>query len=393
MPNQATLQQGGDERDRAKQRSLRPALPPTNVPGLEPDRFLGAGAYGEVWVARNRNTGRQVAVKFYSHRGGLDWSLLSREVEKLSFLFNNRYVVQLLDVGWDAEPPYYVMEFFEHGSLEDRLRAGPLPVDEAVALLREVATGLVHAHGKGVLHCDLKPANILLDQDQKPRLADFGQSRLTHEQTPSLGTLFYMAPEQADLEAAPDARWDVYALGAVFYTMLTGRPPHSNDEVVAEVERQASLEERLATYREAIRRAGTPKAHRKLAGVDRSLAEIVERCLATNPAKRYPNPQAVLDALRSRATKRARRPLLVLGAVGPALLLAVATSFAWSMHDRVERHSERSRECRALDGNSYLAPVHQPRRGQRDPTSLASAPKGWPPIRIGAALVAAAGQS
>lgn len=355
MPNQATLHQGGDERDRAKERSLRPALPPTNVPGLEPERFLGAGAYGEVWVARNRNTGRQVAVKFYSHRGGLDWSLLSREVEKLSFLFNNRYVVQLLDVGWDADPPYYVMEYFEFGSLEDRLRQGPLPAETAVAMLREIATGLVHAHGKGVLHCDLKPANILLDQDQKPRLADFGQSRLTHEQTPSLGTLFYMAPEQADLDAAPDARWDVYALGAVFYTMLTGRAPHSDDQVVAEIERQTTLEDRLTKYRESIRRAGVPLTHRKLPGVDRPLAEIIERCLETNPSRRYPNPQAVLDALRSRAGKRARRPLLVLGAIGPALLLAVATSFAWSMHHRAERYSEELVVNRALDGNSYLA--------------------------------------
>ena len=65
-----------------------------------------------------------MAIKFYTHRGGLDWSLLSREVEKLAFLSADRYVVQLLEVGWDAEPPYYVMEYMEHGSLEDLLRAG-----------------------------------------------------------------------------------------------------------------------------------------------------------------------------------------------------------------------------------------------------------------------------
>src|SRR5690606_20160783 len=96
---------------------------------------------------------------------------------------------------------------------------GSLPVGEAVEVFREVAVGLSHAHDKGVLHCDLKPANILLDQDLKPRLADFGQSRLSHEQRPALGTLFYMAPEQADLEAVPDASWDVYALGALLFTM------------------------------------------------------------------------------------------------------------------------------------------------------------------------------
>ena len=154
------------------------------MPGYEPRRFLGAGAYGEVWVAIDRNTGRQVAIKFYLHRGGLDWSLLSREVEKLAFLSADRYVVQLLDVGWDATPPYYVMEYVEQGSLEERIKNdGPLPAEQAVTLFRDVCVGLVHAHGKGVLHCDLKPANILLDQDRRPRIADFGQSRLSHEQT------------------------------------------------------------------------------------------------------------------------------------------------------------------------------------------------------------------
>src|SRR5687767_3619564 len=101
------------------------------------------------------------------------------------------------------------MEYLERGSLAELLREGALPVGEAVALFRDVAQGLVHAHGKGILHCDLKPANVLLDQDWKPRLADFGQSRLSHEQSPALGTLFYMAPEQADLSALPDAAWDV----------------------------------------------------------------------------------------------------------------------------------------------------------------------------------------
>lgn len=355
MTDNLTLQQGGDERDQARLRSMRPAQPPTHVPGYEPERFLGAGAFGEVWVARNRNTGRRVAIKFYSHRGGLDWSLLSREVEKLSFLFSNRYVVQLLDVGWDAEPPYYVMEYLDNGSLEDRLRHGTLPLNEALVMFREVATGLVHAHGKGVLHCDLKPANVLLDQEGKPRLADFGQSRLTHEQTPSLGTLFYMAPEQADLEASPDARWDVYALGALMYAMLTGRPPHYSSQNIAHIDRQSSLEERLETYREIIRTSRRPRAHRKVWGVDRPLAEIIERCLATNPDKRYPNVQAVLEALKSRSLKRARRPLLVLGAVGPALLLAVVSSFAWSIYQRTERRSEELVTRRALEGNTFLA--------------------------------------
>jgi eukaryotic-like serine/threonine-protein kinase len=186
-----TQQQTAEEQRKAATRSMEPTRPPLAVPGYELLRLLGTGAYGEVWVAIDQTTGRRVAIKFYVHRGGLDWSLLSREVEKLAFLSADRYVVQLLDVGWEADPPYYVMEFIEHGSLEALLkRQGRLPTSEAVTLFREVAIGMLHAHAKGVLHCDLKPANVLLDQDNKPRIADFGQSRLSHEQTPALGTLF-----------------------------------------------------------------------------------------------------------------------------------------------------------------------------------------------------------
>ncbi len=251
-----TQQQSSDEQLRAQALSLKRVQPPTQVPGYEPRRFLGAGAYGEVWVAMDRTTGRQVAIKFYAHRGGLDWSLLSREVEKLAFLSADRYVVQLLDVGWESEPPYYVMEYIERGSLEDLLRReNRLSPEQAVALFREVAVGLLHAHGKGVLHCDLKPANVLLDQDTKPRLADFGQSRLSHEQTPALGTLFYMAPEQADLKAVPDVRWDVYALGALLYAMLTGGPPYRDSKAVSGLETMADLDARLAHYRQWIERA------------------------------------------------------------------------------------------------------------------------------------------
>src|SRR5580765_2275051 len=111
--------QGDEDRQRSESLSLRPSRPPTQVPGYEPEQFLGKGAFGEVWVAVDLNTRRRVAIKFYAHRGGLDWSLLSREVEKLTFLSADRYVVQLLDVGWDAEPPYYVMEYVEQGSLEE----------------------------------------------------------------------------------------------------------------------------------------------------------------------------------------------------------------------------------------------------------------------------------
>lgn len=351
-----TQQQSTEEQERAQALSLKPSRPPTQVPGYEPRKFLGAGAFGEVWVAVDHNTGREVAIKFYSHKTSLDGSILSREVEKLAFLSADRYVVQLLDVGWDSVPPYYVMEYVERGSLEDLLeREGKLPVRDAVALFREVAVGLLHAHGKGVLHCDLKPANVLLDQDGRPRLADFGQARLSHEQTPALGTLFYMAPEQADLQAVPDVAWDVYALGALLYCMLTGSPPYRSEAAVTEFKSAANLEERLARYRQLILTSPPPTRHRQVRGVDRELGQIVDDCLAVDRRKRFANVQEVVDALNARQRRRTRRPLVLLGFVGPALLLGVMSLFAFSSFGTVMDESDEALRQRALENNSFAA--------------------------------------
>lgn len=355
MDGDPTLSQDQEQKLRARQRSLQAVRPPTQVPGYELEQILGSGAFGEVWCALERNTGRRVAIKFYAHRGGLDWSLLSREVEKLTFLFADRHVVQLIGVGWDADPPYYVMEYLARGSLADRLQKEPLTCAEAISIFRDVAVGLIHAHGKGVLHCDLKPGNVLLDQDNKPRLADFGQSRLSFEQTPALGTLFYMPPEQASLEAVPDVRWDVYALGALLYCMLTGSPPHRDEDAFARLDGMDDFGRRLAEYRRIVRHAPVPTAHRQVRGVDRALADIIERCLAPDPKTRFANVQAVLDALDARDVRRARRPAMLLGTFGPALVLLVVSLFAWTGFNRTLQRSEEELLAQALKTNRFAA--------------------------------------
>jgi hypothetical protein len=342
---------GDGDRAAARDLSLRGVRPPVKVPGYEQERFLGHGAYGEVWVAVNPNSGRKVAIKFYTRRGGTDWAALAREVEKLRYLFSDRYVVQLFEVGWESEPPYYVMEYMENGSLEDLLRAGPIAVHDAVGYFREIAVALVHAHDKGILHCDLKPGNVLLDHDRRPRLADFGQSRLTNEMSPALGTLFYMAPEQADLTAAPDARWDVYALGAVMYRMLTGAPPHYQSAPLSE----GNLEAQLAAYRKLILHAPKPDAHRKVLGVDAELASIIDRCLEPSPSKRYPNPQAVLGALDAWQLRRVRRPLLLLTGCGFGLLFLVMAAIGAYVFWTSVSTAERGVVNRAMEGNQFAA--------------------------------------
>lgn len=355
-PIEFTQTQSPADEARSKDLSLARTKPPTEVPGYQISRFLGAGAYGEVWAGQDRNTGRKVAIKFYAHRRGVDWSLLEREVEKLVFLSADRYVVQLLQVGWHADPPFYVMEYMENGSLEDlQRRHGVFSAVEATEMFREIGIGLVHAHGRGVLHCDLKPANVLIDQDGKPRLADFGQSRLSHEQKPALGTLFYMAPEQADLKAVPDARWDVYALGAIFYCLLIGRPPHRHDKSVSHIETATDLEDRLARYRQIIEESPVPQEHRRIRGVDARLAEIIERCLAPNPENRFANVQEVLDALVNRERARARQKMMAVGLLGPLLVLFIAGVFSWRGYQSAVSDTEVGYGKYAREGNEFAA--------------------------------------
>jgi len=324
-----TEHQTPGEQHAAEELSLRSTSPPATLPGYRLERFIGAGTFGQVWYGRNLNSGRPVAIKFYLHRGGVNWSQLAREVKNLVQLSADRSVVQVLDVGWDAEPPYYVMEFLPSGSLEDLLVSKTrLPVEEAVEMFRKICIGLNHCHGKGILHCDLKPANVLLDEDLDPRLADFGQSRMSNDQSPSLGTLFYMAPEQASLDSVPDAAWDVYALGVILYRMLTGKVPHRHQSLIEKIDTAGTLGKRLEHYRDAILRDATPLEHRQRKGVDRILAMIVDRCLAPDPAHRFANVQQVIVALDRRDETRARKPLMLLGIVGPLLLLAATSIFA-----------------------------------------------------------------
>lgn len=356
VSEEQTQYQTAGAQSTSKQLSMQATTPPAEVPGVRLQRFLGSGAFGQVWVGQDTNTGRSVAVKFYLHRGGVNWSLLSREVKNLVQLSADRHVVQVLEVGWNADPPYYVMEFVSGGSLEDLLKArGRLPVSEAVEIFRKICTGLNHCHSKGVLHCDVKPANVLMAEDHEPRLADFGQSRMSHDQAPALGTLFYMAPEQADLQSTPDASWDVYAAGAILYRMLTGTPPHRGDALISQIDTAGSLPKRLARYREAISNSPRPEGHLQRRGVDRSLGRIINKCLAVDPKDRYANVQQILQDLERREQTRSRRPLMLLGIVGPLLLLMATCIFAARSIERASTSTQEALRKEAFGSNQLAA--------------------------------------
>jgi hypothetical protein len=316
-----TVVQDESARRRSQEQSEQPQTPV--VPGYKVEARLGAGSFGEVWRATDLNTRRKVAIKFFTRATGLDFALLKQEVSKLLEMVNERRVVQLLRVGWDAEPPYYVMEYLPGGSLADRMAARPLAVDDAVSVFRGVAEALSYLHGKAILHCDLKPGNVLLDEGHEVRLADFGQARLATESGPSLGTLFYMAPEQVDEGARPDVRADIYSLGALAYAMLTGSAPYANKTASEQLASSGTTAERLQRYRQLIGDSPPPRQHRRIPAVDRAFADIVDRCLERNPTKRFESVPLVLEALDVRERQRTRRPLVLLGLLGSLAVAAL----------------------------------------------------------------------
>jgi eukaryotic-like serine/threonine-protein kinase len=329
---------------------------PPAIAGYVLHTLMGRGGHGEVWLGENRTTRRQVAVKFLYSRAALDWSLLDGETEKLAFLAADRRVVQLLDVGRDADPPFFVMEYISRGSLAQHLESAGRPeLDRTVAIFEEIALGLMQVHAKGILHCDLKPSNILLDDELRPRLADFGQSRLSDQRSPglSLGTMFFMAPEQADPAAVPDARWDIYALGAVLYSMLEGQPPHRTDERVAALRAEPDLARRLARYRQIVTSGAAPLP--AVRGLDRPLREILARCLATDPRARFSTVKEIVEALRRRREASARRPIVLLGGVGPLLLLAVMAVFGVRGYHETTRRSSDAIRRRAFESDRFAA--------------------------------------
>ncbi|MFO0942112.1 MAG: serine/threonine protein kinase [Pirellulales bacterium] len=236
------------------------------------------------------------------------------------------------------------------------LREGNLPdVQKAIEFLVEIAKGLDFAHAKGVIHCDLKPANVLLDHSHQPRIADFGQGRMAGDHSPSLGTLFYMAPEQAEADAVPDVKWDVYSLGAIGYTLLVGSPPFRTPEATESLHSAESVADRLNRYRQVITSAPKPKHHYQRTGVDKSLAAIIDRCLQVDPKHRFQNVNQVIHALEQRNRDRSRRPLYILGLVGPILLMILMLMF--STHGRmlaVDR-SQQSIIQRAIESNYFAA--------------------------------------
>ncbi|HEY1190659.1 MAG TPA: protein kinase [Gemmata sp.] len=263
------------------------------VPGYELGRELGRGGMGVVYEAKQTGLNRPVALKMLLAGPYADPSLRARfllEAESVAAL-EHPHIVRVFAFGEHDGHPFLAMEFVPGGTLAKRVKErGPLPAAEASELLVKLAHAVAHAHSRGVVHRDIKPLNVLLTSDGEPRLTDFGLAKVGRaDQHLSmtgqvLGTPAYMAPEQAAGKVREvGTAADVYALGAVLYDLLTGRPPFGGDSVAVTLQKVISEE---------------PARPRKWnAAIPRDLETICLKCLEKDPAKRYPTAQALADDL------------------------------------------------------------------------------------------------
>jgi serine/threonine protein kinase/Tol biopolymer transport system component len=275
---------------------LQSAISPVPLSGRTISHFridepLGGGGMGVVYQAEDTRLGRPVALKFLAPELVRDPAAKARfltEARAASAL-DHPNLCTILEVGESEDGLLFLaMPRYDGESLERRIARGPLPVEEAVEIVAQVARGLAKAHQHGIVHRDVKPGNLFVTRDGVVKILDFGIAKLTGEAGPTrlgavLGTPSYMAPEQTRAEEV-DARADVWSLGVVFYEMLTGRRPFVGGTGVAVV--HAVLHD-----------APEPLA-RLRPEVPAELDRIVSRMLAKDPGKRYADAAEVLADLR-----------------------------------------------------------------------------------------------
>ncbi len=265
---------------------------PPDIPGYAVDSILGRGGMGIVYKATHLKLHRSVAIKMLllgPYASARELTGFMREAEAVAAL-RHPNIVQVYDVGELGGLPYFTMEHVEGGTLARKLGGAPQPAREAAGLVATLAGAVQVAHEGGIVHRDLKPANILLTADGTPRIADFSLARrFEGDATLTLtgarvGTPSYMAPEQAEGKAeafCPSV--DIYALGALLYEALTGRPPFKADSP-AETQRQVIAVEPAPPSRLNAR-------------VPRDLETICLKCLQKEPARRYATAGALADDL------------------------------------------------------------------------------------------------
>src|ERR671925_941688 len=237
------------------------------------DAQIGAGGMSTVYLAFDQTLERRVAIKLMHREIASDSDQLERfrrEARAVAQL-SHPHIVGVIDAGEDEGRPYIVFEYVEGETLKDRIRRlGRLPVDEAIAYAIEIARALGAAHARGIVHRDVKPQNVLVDEEGSAKVTDFGIARTLGQEGLTaegrvLGTTDYVSPEQA-LGHQVTGQSDIYSLGIVLYEMLTGEVPYKADTQVAVAMKHV--------------RDPMPDVQRRRPEISAALAAIVERATA-----------------------------------------------------------------------------------------------------------------
>jgi WD40 repeat protein/tRNA A-37 threonylcarbamoyl transferase component Bud32 len=340
------------------------------VPGYEILGELGRGGMGVVYKARHLKLNRIVALKMIlagGHASPDDLARFHREAKAVARL-QHPNIVQVYEVGTQEDRPFFSLEYVPGGSLADRLDGKPWPAAQAAALLHALARAMYAAHKQDIVHRDLKPANVLLTAAGEPKITDFGLAKrldgaeTVRTQTGAvMGTPSYMAPEQAGGKGDIGPAADVYALGAILYELLTGKPPF---------EAATPLDTILQVL------ADDPVPPRRLRPkVNRDLETICLKCLEKEPEQRYPSVAALANELRrfrrgepirarkagarERLVKWARRRPAVAALVGvSALALVLLVVGLLVVNVRISHQQQETQEA-LEDKSKTLAELNQ----------------------------------
>ncbi|MEM7601251.1 MAG: WD40 repeat domain-containing serine/threonine protein kinase, partial [Verrucomicrobiota bacterium] len=268
--------------------------PPTCLGDFELIETVSSGASGVVWRARQTGLDREVALKLLRtsiFSGSEEWERFRNEA-KVAGSLKHPNIVPVYEFGEIDGQPYLAMPFIEGETLSSKLRGLPGSPKTVVGLILKVTEAVDAAHRRGILHRDLKPGNILVDENGEPHVVDFGIAKQMQDSSgltlsgQMLGTPYYMAPEQASGDSSScSLATDVFSLGVILYELLSGKKPFRGDSVISLIRQVTEeKEERLSIIDRSI---------------DKELEAIVETCLEKDPDKRYRTASALANDLRN----------------------------------------------------------------------------------------------